>query len=496
MQINKERRLRRLISIFPYMMIIAVIFNILMPVAAFAAPWNTLEITGDGVTNPITFTREQLGEMDQHQEVYSCINTWPTKRWYVGKGVKLWDLLLEAGIKEDEAKLVTFTSTDGYKVMITAKELFHDIRYRFPYFKGTEDGDGHLSGSPKEAVEVEPLIALISVEGSDDPKYMDDMNTFLLMLGQRAVTEQTGNLFVKYLSKIEVSTAEPEQWDAPQANPEGGTVPKGTMVTLSNLYSDDDKIYYTTDGSEPTFDSPMYNWIASRWWSARADVLGKINRPIGPINEDTTIKAVTIGPGKENSDIVTFIYKVIDDEPGTSEGIRLSDITGHWAQDDIKKLVASGVISGYPDNSFKPDNNITRAEFTTILMKMLELPTQNSKVFADTSDHWARDAISVAAHHGIVNGYDDNTFGPNEPITREQMAVMIVRATGLTPEAGELNFADNDRISDWAVSFMAAAVKNGIINGYPDNTVRPQGLATRAEAVTVIVKALSPSITT
>ena len=78
---------------------------------------------------------------------------------------------------------------------------------------------------------------------------------------------------MKYLNKIEVSTAEPEQWDAPQANP-GGAVPK-TMVTLSNLNNDDDKIYYTTDGSEPTLDSPMYNWIASRWWSAREDVLGK-----------------------------------------------------------------------------------------------------------------------------------------------------------------------------------------------------------------------------
>jgi len=58
---------------------------------------------------------------------------------------------------------------------------------------------------------VEPIIGLISVEGSDDPKYMNDMNTLLLMIGQRSVTEQTGNLFVKYLNKIEVLTAEPEK---------------------------------------------------------------------------------------------------------------------------------------------------------------------------------------------------------------------------------------------------------------------------------------------
>ena len=74
----------------------------------------------------------------------------------------------------------------------------------------------------------------------------------------------------------------------------------------------------------------MYNWIASRWWSARADVLGTINHPIGPINEDTTIKAITIGPGKLDSDVVTFNYKIADDSnndqapDGSSHVIRLT----------------------------------------------------------------------------------------------------------------------------------------------------------------------------
>ena len=194
---------------------------------------------------------------------------------------------MKRGLK-GEAKLIKFTSKDGYTLTLTFKELFQDRRYRFPHFMIGEDGDGHLPGSSEEGVEVDPIIGLLSVEGSDDPKYMNDMNTLLLMIGQRSVTEQTGNLFVKYLNKIEVLTDEPEKWDAPKANPEGGTAPRGTMVTLSNLYNDDDKIYYTTDGSTPTLNSPMYIWIASRWWSARADVLGSINRPIGPINENTT----------------------------------------------------------------------------------------------------------------------------------------------------------------------------------------------------------------
>jgi hypothetical protein len=286
MQINhKNPWLSRCMVTF-FGIILAFILFFTLTTSVLAAS-DSLEITGNGVENPIVFTLDDLKKMEQHRYVYSCINTWPTKKWYVGEGVKLWDLLVKAGIKENEAKLLRFTSKDSYTVTLTIKELFQDQRYRFPNFKTGGDGDGHLPGDPSGKIEVEPIVALISVEGSDNPDYMNDLNTLLLMMGQRAVTEQTGNLFVKYLNKIEVLTEKPEKWDAPQANPPGGTVAPGTMVTLSNLHSDDDKIYYTTDGSDPDLNSPIYNWIASRWWAARADVLGNINHPIGPINEDT-----------------------------------------------------------------------------------------------------------------------------------------------------------------------------------------------------------------
>ncbi len=80
-------------------------------------------------------------------------------------------------------------------------------------------------------------------------------------------------------------------------------------MALSCEINDADKVYYTLDGSDPTPESPMYNWVASRWWNNRKDELDEINKPI-EINEDTIIKAVTIGNGKLNSDIVTFEYKV------------------------------------------------------------------------------------------------------------------------------------------------------------------------------------------
>lgn len=295
-----------LICIIPAIFLLLLVFGLSTPAPVFAAS-TSLEIVGDGVTNPLTFTLEELEQLEQHRYLFSVINTWPTKRWYVGEGVKLWDLLVKAGIKKEEATLVRFSSMDGYVVTLTMKELFQDSRYCFPNFRSNDSG--HIPGDLTGKLRVEPIIALLSVMGSDNPDYMNRLNSLMLMLGQRAVTEQTGNMFVKYLHRIEVLTVEPEKWDAPQANPVSGPVPAGTMVTLSNKKNDDDKIYYTLDGTDPNLESPMYNLIASRWWSARADLLGAINRPIGPVNTDTTIKAVTIGPGKLDSDIAVFRYQ-------------------------------------------------------------------------------------------------------------------------------------------------------------------------------------------
>jgi hypothetical protein len=181
-----------------------------------------------------------------------------------------------------------------------------------------------------------------------------------------------------------------------------------------------------------------------------------------------------------------------ESRPAGTTAVALKDIAGHWAFNNINKLVTMGCISGYPDGTFKPDKPITRAEFASVLVRAFKLsPRSDSIVFADTAGHWAGDCIATAAANGIVSGYDADTFGPDDMITREQMAAMIVKAAKLDPAAGEMQFADSGTISNWAREAMAAATENGIINGYPDGTVRPRAGATRAEAVTVIVNALN-----
>jgi hypothetical protein len=168
----------------------------------------------------------------------------------------------------------------------------------------------------------------------------------------------------------------------------------------------------------------------------------------------------------------------------------LTDIAGHWAEADIKTLVEKGAIAGYPDKTFRPNNNITRAEFATVLVKAFELEAKEGKVFTDTATHWAKEDIATANAYDIIKGYSDEKFGPNDQITREQAAVMIAKAADLTASEQAPVFSDSAKISDWARAAVAAAAEAEIIKGYPDGSFRPQGQATRAEAVTIIVRAM------
>lgn len=165
------------------------------------------------------------------------------------------------------------------------------------------------------------------------------------------------------------------------------------------------------------------------------------------------------------------------------------DIKTHWARTSIDKLVAAGAISGYPDGSFRPDNPISRAEFATMLVKAFKLEAKNGKVFKDTANHWAKDAIAAAAANGIVSGYDADTFAPNEFITREQMAVMVVRAARLGAVTGVKDFSDSQQIAEWARDAVNKATGHKIMSGYPDNSFRPGANASRAQAVTIIAQA-------
>jgi hypothetical protein len=273
-----------------------------------------VEIKGDGVTTPTIFTMSQLKDMQNvPAHLYSTINTWPTKKIYMAEGVKLSDLFQKAGIKDD-AKLITIKSTDGFTKAFTVEQI-NAPRYYYPGLKENHEYFGYIPGLTEGAEKVDNILALKITE-STNPDYLSDNEAPHLILGQQSIHEQTNETFVKSVGTITVSTGTPKKWENPKADKESGTVPAGTKVVLSTKDMDGASIHYTTDNTTPTVDSLMYNWIKARWWGSRRDELDKINHPVS-VDRSMTLKAVAIGPGYADSDIVTYEYKVNDAYPPT-----------------------------------------------------------------------------------------------------------------------------------------------------------------------------------
>lgn len=183
--------------------------------------------------------------------------------------------------------------------------------------------------------------------------------------------------------------------------------------------------------------------------------------------------------------------------PEASEGLRpvFADTAGHWAQPDIAKAVAMGIASGYADGSFRPNGAVTRAEFVVMLSRALLLDDEGEAAgFADASaiPAWAREHVGRAVAAGLISGYSDQTFRPDSEISRAELAVLIARAAGLDLVGLALpDFTDAEQLPSWAQAEIAAVAAAGLVQGKGGNRFDAQASATRAEALTIIIQLLA-----
>ncbi|HIW35052.1 MAG TPA: S-layer homology domain-containing protein, partial [Candidatus Paenibacillus intestinavium] len=159
-----------------------------------------------------------------------------------------------------------------------------------------------------------------------------------------------------------------------------------------------------------------------------------------------------------------------------------------------ERAVSLKLVNGYSDGSFKPNQEINRAEFTAILVRAMKLEAAKGEVkFTDANkiQAWAQEYIQQAVEAGILTGYNDNTFRPSGDITRTEAAVMVVKALGLElVSEEELTFTDAAKIPAYARAYVATAVKHGLVTGYSNNTFGPTKVATRADAIALALRAL------
>ncbi|MCD8181537.1 MAG: S-layer homology domain-containing protein [Firmicutes bacterium] len=171
----------------------------------------------------------------------------------------------------------------------------------------------------------------------------------------------------------------------------------------------------------------------------------------------------------------------------------LGDAT--WAAQAILALAQQGIVSGRGDGTFDPNGNITRAEYCQILVGAIGKTSESADSYFDdvASDAWYYHAVSVASNYGIVVGYGDGNFGPNDLITRQDMALMTYKAAqvmslGVTSTTST-SFTDADQISAYALEAVASLNNAGIINGMGDGTYGPLANATRAQAAVILYQA-------
>ena len=170
-----------------------------------------------------------------------------------------------------------------------------------------------------------------------------------------------------------------------------------------------------------------------------------------------------------------------------------SDIGGHWSESYVQSCVEAGIINGYTDNTFRPDAKITRAETASLISKLFALSAADTDTFSDVkTGDWFRACVSAAYSAGIVNGYDDGSFRPGNNITRQDMAVMLMRGLendNITID-GSISFEDDGLIADYAKESVARLAANGVITGY-NNQFRPDDELTRGEAAALICRIMN-----
>ncbi|MEA4942161.1 MAG: S-layer homology domain-containing protein [Oscillibacter sp.] len=169
-------------------------------------------------------------------------------------------------------------------------------------------------------------------------------------------------------------------------------------------------------------------------------------------------------------------------------GCTFSDVQSIWARDAILMAHRNGWLEGVSSTIFAPYASLTRAQAAAILVRMVGLtPAKSSYTFADCSGHWAQGYIDTARKYGIVSGTGENNFKPDRPVTRAEMAVMLNNMLGYSSTSQAFTDVSKTEYS-WAYDAISALETRGILNGYADGSFRPQNSITRAETAAIITR--------
>jgi hypothetical protein len=178
------------------------------------------------------------------------------------------------------------------------------------------------------------------------------------------------------------------------------------------------------------------------------------------------------------------------------KAITFTDTKDHWAESFISRASELGLFNGYPDGSFLPDQNVTRAQYVTVLYRMAGSPAVAAEApFTDIAGQSQefRTAIAWGYENGYLNGKGEGVFDPNGPVTRQEAMKILFGYSGgvsgmelMFTADYDAGFADSAELASWGKAPMYWGVFNSIISGTGDNMLSPQGTATRAQLAKIL----------
>jgi hypothetical protein len=176
-------------------------------------------------------------------------------------------------------------------------------------------------------------------------------------------------------------------------------------------------------------------------------------------------------------------------------GSVFNDIDNHWAKSEISTMSNKGYVNGN-NGMFRPNDSITRAEFVSMMVRILDIESENANSsFTDVnSSDWFAPNVLAAVKNGMIKGYEDNTFRPHDPITRQEIGTIIgsiLNENISDAQIAEILSVYNDEVADWAKFNVALSVKAGIIQGLPGNEFGGDQNATRAQAAVMLLRYLN-----
>lgn len=215
-----------------------------------------------------------------------------------------------------------------------------------------------------------------------------------------------------------------------------------------------------------------------------ADGMYSITKPLAKGGKNLSYELTTLG--KQELERLNKQMQVVT--------ANLSDVNDkEYYAKSIKQLCQLGVVSGYPDGTFGIDKEVTRAEFLKMVLLASNTTCDASTIttkFKDIKDHWASEYIKCAVNKKIVEGYEDDTFKPQQTVNRAEAAKMIVKAFELDESKEKCNFSDTSAQA-WACPYMMSVDKKSIMKATTDNKFNPTREMKRAETATAICRAYS-----